>query len=555
MIMNIFSAGSRGAGFLAEELAARGERNEFLTDGSLDDGSLDDGRLTELIQEAGRFTSEDTIRIFLISDSEKKNLNDALYINEISSELSAAAAAAHKSLYVFSSSGIARAVLDSIDFKDIDINLIDPVETAAWNLMENHPLYEMRDRLGDEEIRVLIIGSGAELPELIKTVYWCGRMRLFRLKMNMIGGDMSRIETEMKFRCPGLFTQTMQENIDMRERGLITPELYLPLRLTRAHYMQADTATEAFEIELNKCLDANYIIINEPDDESTIRTALAVRAHFIRKHILSDEFLKGQKPQVTKLPGIYAYIRDERLSDIIPHLTVEGHPADPGNDELNIIPFGSDRSVYSAGNIVDDPLGKLSEALFPDEFKAACGSSEDASDDSRKYVGGSMPPSVRRMLKASALHLRYKLRDMNMIPRGYKPEIYNTDNFPQLRDVSTRRAKEIEQNFKFEMTALEHQSWTVFKLTDGWIPADAYHALGYGRLFKDGHREHRQFAGRMSAACVESSALSGTGIKLYGSPGYFTEYDRRTAARTCETIRAVYPDTEFTELVKMEFDD
>ena len=58
----------------------------------------------------------------------------------------------------------------------------------------------------------------------------------------------------------------------------------------------------------------------------------------------------------------------------------------------------------------------------------------------------------------------------------------------------------------------------------------------------------------MSAACVESSALSGTGTKLYGSPSYFTEYDRETAAKTCEAIKAVYPDTEFAELVKMDFD-
>ena len=58
----------------------------------------------------------------------------------------------------------------------------------------------------------------------------------------------------------------------------------------------------------------------------------------------------------------------------------------------------------------------------------------------------------------------------------------------------------------------------------------------------------------MSAACVESSALSGTGTKLYGSPSYFTEYDRETAAKTCEVIKAVYPDTEFAELVKMDFD-
>ena len=549
MIINIFSERNRASEALSEELSARGEQCIFVAG---DRGFAADA-LSEYASgaDASGEADDDEVRLFLIKEDERENLSDALLVKDSAENISAAAAAAGVRLFVFSSSEVTRTVLDSIEFGDIELKLIDPVETAVWNLMYDHPLYEMRDRLQDEEVRVLIIGSGPDIPEIIKTVYWCGRMRLFRMKMNMIGADMSHIETEMKFRCPGLFTQTMQENLDMRERGLITPELYLPLRLTRAHYMQADTSTEAFETALNKCLDSNYIIIDEGDDEAALRTAMAVRAHFIRKHVLSDEFLKGGKTGVTKLPGIYVRIHDDKLADIVPYLTVEGHPADPGNDELAFVPFGSLRSVYNAKNIIDDPLDKLAEALFPKEFSA---SADEDDTCEPKYTGKSMPPSVRRILRASALHLKYKLRDMNMITRGYEPDIYNTDNFPDMRDISTGRTKEIEQNFKFEMTALEHQSWTVFKLTDGWIPADAYHALGYGRLYKDGHREHRQFAGKMSAACVESSALSGTGTKLYGSPSYFTEYDRETAAKTCEAIKAVYPDTEFAELVKMDFD-
>lgn len=553
MIINIFSERNSGSEALSEELSARGEQCIFVAG---DRGFAADA-LSEYTSGVGASAQEDDadedeVRLFLIKENEKENLSDALSVHASLDSMSAAAAAASVSVFVFSSSEVTRTVLDSLDFGDTELRLIDPAEAAVWNLMYDHPLYEMRDRLQDEEVRVLIVGNGPDIPEIIKTVYWCGRMRLFRMKMNMIGADMSHIETEIKFRCPGLFTQTMQENLDMRQRGLITPELYLPLRLTRAHYMQADTSTEAFEIALNKCLDSNYIIIDEGDDEATLRTAMAVRAHFIRKHVLNDEFLKSGNTGVTKLPGIYVHIHDDRLADIVPQLAVEGHPADPGNDELAFVPFGSLRSVYNAKNIVDDPLEKLAKALFPKEF---ADNAADGAECEKKYIGKSMPPSVRRLLRASALHLKYKLRDMNIITRGYRPDIYNTENFPQMRDVSTRRTKDIEQFFKFEMTALEHQSWTVFRLTDGWIPADAYHALGYGRLYADGHREHRQFAGKMSAACVESSALSGTGTKLYGSPSYFTEYDRETAAKTCEAVKAVYPETEFAELVKMDLDN
>lgn len=548
MIINIFSERNTASESFTEELSVRGERCIFIAEDK--ESTVD--TIAEYISGAGAVDDDDEIHLFLIKENERENLSDSLAVNASLDRITAAAAAASVKLFVFSSSDVARTVLDSLDFGDVKLKLTDPVETAVWNLMYDHPLYEMRDKLQDEEVRVLIVGSGSDIPVIIKTVYWCGRMRLFRMKMNMIGGNMSHVETEMKFRCPGLFTQTMQENLDMRERGLVTPELYLPLRLTRAHYIKADTSAEAFEIALNKCLDSNYIIVDEGDDESSLRTAMAVRAHFVRKHILSDEFLKGGNTGITKLPGIYVHIHDDRLAEIVPHLSVEGHPADPGNDELALVPFGSLKSVYNAKNITDDPLDRLAEALFPREFSS---DDDDKNIEEKKYIGRSMPPSVMRILRASALHLKYKLRDMNMITHGYRSDIYNEKSFPDMRDISARRTKEIEQNFKFEMTALEHQTWTVFKLTDGWIPADAYHALGYGRLYKDGHREHRQFAGKMSAACVESSALSGTGTKLYGSPGYFTEYDRETAAKTCEAIKYVYPETEFTELVKMNFDD
>lgn len=77
------------------------------------------------------------------------------------------------------------------------------------------------------------------------------------------------------------------------ERHLITPELYLPLKLTRTLYHPADTSSEELELALDKCLDSNYIIIDEGDDEATLRTAMAVRAHFVRKHVLHENYLTG----------------------------------------------------------------------------------------------------------------------------------------------------------------------------------------------------------------------------------------------------------------------
>ena len=101
---------------------------------------------------------------------------------------------------------------------------------------------------------------------------------------------------------------------------------------------------------------------------------------------------------------------------------------------------------------------------------------------------------------------------------------------------------------KFELAALEHQRWVIFKLCDGWIPADDDHALRYGKLLGKGIREHRQFAGKMNAACIEVSRLSGAGTKLCGNPSYFTAYDRVTGAATYDTLKAVWPDMKFVAL-------
>lgn len=542
MIYNIFNGKNRCAGYLSEDLQAEGFSESIFPETGCDG---DVSWIRSILQEKG--AADNSFRIFLAGEDQEQNLLQALrfldgFREDQEHDLS---------LYVFSSSEIARGALDSVECGAVKLTLVDPVESAVWNLMEDHPIYEAMDRLGDDELRVMIVGQGPAIPTIIKTVYWCGRMRLFRLKMNMIGADMDQVETELKFRCPGLFTQTMQENLDMKERGLITPELFLPLRLTRAHYFKADTSTEAFEIAMNECLESNYIIIDEGNDEASIRTALAVRAHFGRRHVLHENFLTGGPVNVPKLPDIYVYLRGEELTELLPSLTVEGHPADPGQDELRLVPFGSLKSVYSRRNTTDNPLDRLAEVLFPKEFSPEEGAAEA---NAEKYAGKCMPPTIRRMFRASALHLRYKLRDLNLVERGYRPEIYNTGRFPELRNAGRARVNDIQQNFKFEMTALEHQTWVVLRLTDGWIPADAYHSLGYGRLFEDGHREHRFFAAKMSSACVESSALSGTGTKMYGNPSYFTEYNRQTAVKTCSALQAVWPEMEFSELIHMDLD-
>ncbi|MCI8284603.1 MAG: hypothetical protein HFE90_04960 [Firmicutes bacterium] len=478
------------------------------------------------------------VSFFLIKEDEKENLKDFLKLIELCREITDT----EIKIYVFSSSDVARMVLDSVNANGAEVILIDPVELAAWSLMEKRPLYYAKDRLHDEEIKVTIIGRGPSIPILIKTVSWCGRMRHCRMKLNMIGNDMAKVETELKLRNPGLFTQTMEENLDMRERGLIVPELYLPLRLTRSHYYQADTSTEEFEIALNKCLDSNYIIIDESDDEETLRTAMTVRAHFIRKHILHENYLTSGNVDVVKLPDICVYIRDANISAAVPELTVEGRKPDSGMDELAFIPFGSHKEIYSSSNIVAPDFKKLAHELFSEEFEPS----------NNGYYGDKLSISDKRSLYASALHLKYKLRDMDLIIKGENSSIYNSDNFVDMHDVSEFYIRDVENDLKFVMAALEHQCWCVFKLCDGWIPADAYHALGYGKLSESGGRDHRHFAGKMSAACVESSALSGTGTKLYGNPSYFTNYNREIVMKTYDILKKVYPNIQIAKLSKQQ---
>lgn len=526
MKMNLFSARNRQADFLAEDI----EKNGL--------GKTAWFESPEEVLE--KWTPGSDLSVFLISEDEQRNLRDALILLK-----QCAAADGSIRIYVFSSSEVTRTVLDSVETGAAELILINPEELMAQKLMLDHPLYEAPDRLKANEIRVSIIGGGTCIPNISKVVHWCGRMKSYILKVNMIGPNARALETEWKWRCPGLFAQMTQENLAMQERHLITPELYLPLKLTRTLYYQADTASEELELALDKCLDSNYIIIDEGDDEATLRTAMAVRAHFIRKHVLHENFLTKGHVNVTKLPEIHVLIRDEILTEIVPQLKVEGHPADPGNDELRFIPFGSWKDLYRVENIIDTDIEKLAHALFPEEFK----------EDAAGRAGGHLPVSTKRMLHASAVHLKYKMRDLGFVAAGENDELYSQENFPGLKDAGAIAIEERLEDFKYEMAALEHQRWVIFKLCDGWIPADAYHAIGYGRLKPDGIREHRQFAGKMSAACIEVSQLSGAGAKICGRPAYFTEYDRVTAKATYKTVKAVYPDIRHRFILQLDDDN
>ena len=509
----------------------RNRRSEFLSEDIIRKGLGKTGYFESAESVFGTESQGKQISVFLIGDDEKKNLRDALVILE----QCRVRKIREMKVYVFTSSEVARTVLDSEDPGYAEIILVHPGELMAQKLMLDCPLYEAPDRIGADELRVTIIGGGKDLPVLSKTVHWCGRMKSYIMKINIISPYAEHLETEMKWRCPGLFTQMSQENLAMQERHLITPELYLPLKLTRTLYYQADTSSEQLELALDKCLDSNYIIIDEGDDEETLRTAMAVRAHFIRKYILDENFLKGGSVNVTKLPDIHVLIRDEILSDRVRGLKVEGHPADPGNDELAFMPFGAYRDLYNVENIIDTDTEKLAKALFPQEFV----------DDEDERKGRYLPVSTKRMLFASTVHLKYKMRDMGFVRADENDEIYNPERFPDIRDAGENMIETRLESFKYELAALEHQRWAIYKLCDGWIPADADHALKYGRLLGEGIREHRQFAGKMNAACIEVSRLSGAGTKLCGRPSYFTETDRITGRSTYRTIKKVYPDIRY----------
>lgn len=489
---------------------------------------------------AGRQDGEE-IEVFFIGEDEWKNLRQAVsFLKYCREKESVKSGDLQLRVFVFSSSEVARTVLDSVDPAGAEVCLIDPLEVTAQRLLWEHPLYESPDRFGAEELSVTLIGGGEAIPALEKTVQWCGRMKSYIMKLHVIGPDARAFETEMKLRNPGLFTQMTQENLDMQERHLITPELYLPLKLTRTLYFQADTDSEELELALDKCLASNYIIIDEGEDEKTLRTAMFVRAHFIRKHILHENYLTGGKNPVTKLPDIYVLIRDHVIADLVPDLKVEGHPADPGNDELRLIPFGMERDIYSVDAMVDTDFEKLARALFPKEFGGP-----ESSRESAKAV---MPVSTRRMLCASAVHLKYKMRDLGFVERKAEDPLYREERYPEIHEASEAEIRKKIEEMRFELAALEHQRWVIFKLCDGWIPADDDHALRYGRLLGKGIREHRQFAGKMNAACIEVSRLSGAGTKLCGNPSYFTAYDRETGAATYDTLKAVWPDMKFFAL-------
>jgi len=456
------------------------------------------------------------LSLYLIKNNEQENIKDAVILTNKYKGYTDIAL----DLFIFSTIPGSAAIIDSLDKGNIKIHLVDPNETAAYNLLYEHPMFADADTHGSEELTVLIVGSGKMAETCLKAVLWCGRMKSRRLKLHFIGPDADKTEMKLKLYNPGLFDQEVQSNQNMKELGLIKSDIYSFLKLTRMKFYKADTDSQEFEIQINNALMADYIIVDCGDDFKTLETARYIRAHFIRKHIVCPEYRIGGRIPVVKLPAIYPHIKDAVLSSVIQVLKAEGQEPIPGDDEMDLRPFGSIAYVFSAKNIIDWEIDKLAAAMFPPE------------SDPRQTE------SARRAHRASAVHTIYKLRDINFI------ENPGEGNYDEREYKPVRKAfiNEELENRKYELAALEHQRWNIFMLTEGWIPADSYCALIYGKLNEDGKREHRQYAGKMNAALIETSALSNVAGKLKGSVSYFTEFDRNLVVSLFEKLSSIRPD-------------
>ena len=125
----LFSARNRQADFLADDIRKKG-LGDIVYFSSADE-ALD-------VEMQGK-----KISVFLMDEEEKKNLRDALLLLEQCRRLELDSV----KIYVFSSSEVARTVLDSADISWAEIILIHPGELMAQKLMLDHPLYEAPERM------------------------------------------------------------------------------------------------------------------------------------------------------------------------------------------------------------------------------------------------------------------------------------------------------------------------------------------------------------------------------------------------------------------------
>ncbi len=364
------------------------------------------------------------VYFFCISDDEEAALSQALQLIERHSQ-SRETAQKHIHIFLFSKHRDFAVFVDSADKGHLDVQCVNEYEMLIYNLLNRYPLF----RYARKDIHVLLHGLSPINLTALRAIAWCGQISGYSMKISVVGADIGKQVDDVRLNFPGLFT----ERYDIR-------------------FYDCGSENEVVETIRTHCADANYIIVSEETDNSTMSSGILLRRLFYK---LSKNY--------DNCPPIFCYVKEPSKFHIVQKLaTAESNPKRKMSYDLT--PFGSLDEVYSYKMLVDSDLEKIAKNVhlaYEEIF------SDGAIDVDEALARYSIFEVNKRSNRANALHIRYKL---NLLGLDY------TDR----TDVQTVSLEEYYTDESMRRLAYsEHDRWMAFLETEGWETASKEDVYAY----------------------------------------------------------------------------
>ncbi len=432
--------------------------------------------------------------VYLIDEEEKNNVKNGKTVFENNKKSDVI-------INIFSTLHSAETIIDSID-KDkakATINLVNPAQIIAYDTLWKHPMFEAAERCGSDTMSVMVVGAGYIGMECAKAAMWCGVMDSFKFKINIVDKEDRKKEFDAQF--PDFKKNAVKAGIPVDYK-----------------FHKADVTTSDFTKVLEKCSDANYIIVAIGDDETTMNTTVAIRKWFVRKAVEDGTF------DHEKVPTIIPIIRNSDYDVLAKVLSNNKKESDKGEKKCKIFkrktenskvddyiyPIGSNSDIYKQ-NLIDEWIVENLAKRIHFEYDLL-----QPEEDKIDYKN--LDQTRKRSSRAGAVHALYKLRDA-----GYKVKF--TDD--RLKNIKKNENQSYNKNEKEVETLVkyEHNRWSIFQLLDGWklISLDALNAIyGEGIIEK-----HKVSEGMLHGTIVPYKDLESVSEALYGEKDKFTKNDKK----------------------------
>ena len=385
---------------------------------------------------------------FEIGTDEDRNLQNAIHLIERAKECLDPDEQARTSIYVFSNKEEAEIVLDAVDKEELRVRLLDPEESAVYQLLFRYPLYRNLPEHASD-IKVLILGCGRIGMEALKAVLWCGQMHSLGLKVYVADLEAERIERRLRHDCPEL----------------------LASGLYHVEFKSCDVFGSDFdELLKNELQDVTYCILALKEDEENICAGIDLRRAFRRMH-------------ADYAPTIALRVKKQRTTGAV--RTLKEKTNVPGQKDMNyeLIPFGCEDEFYHSELLGTEGYEALALNIHlqysSDRNGVLYGEDQDRAKAEAVRAYYSRQSNIRSS-RANALHIRYKLWEL-----GYDMEENGVGEEEGKQAFLEFMQLTEEKEVLHWLADVEHRRWMAFYYTEGWCRASLEQYRQYCTAFKN----------------------------------------------------------------------